>query len=315
MGRRRRRSPPAVDAATGRRGARRFGRPVARRGEPGRGGAPRRRRLARSPWIDRTWGRRAQRLAIRHDRRDSGTEHQPGDPTPPATPAPTPTAGPTPTATPTIGACAPADLVGQDHHVGRSRGLADRRRRGDQHRLCRLHAGEARAAPAHRWCGPGPDRRHDARRRVASSTSRPGDGSRRWSRSSNYCGAAPVPPVQGRVRLARRHPVRRCPADADRRDSPALQRPRPAGRHRDAAMGALMRGLRLVLVASLLVAAAPSAQVASAAGPTLAQLIGQKLVVRMEGTTPSARPARPDPARGDRWRRSCSARTSRRGPR
>ena len=49
-----------------------------------------------------------------------------------------------------------------------------------------------------------------------------------------------------------------------------------------------MRGLRLVLAASLLVAVAPSTQVASAGQPTLAQLIGQKLVVRMEGTTPSA---------------------------
>jgi beta-N-acetylhexosaminidase len=53
-------------------------------------------------------------------------------------------------------------------------------------------------------------------------------------------------------------------------------------------MGALMRGLRLVLVAALLVVVAPATQVASAGGPTLAQLIGQKLVVRMEGTTPSA---------------------------
>ena len=53
-------------------------------------------------------------------------------------------------------------------------------------------------------------------------------------------------------------------------------------------MGALMRGLRLVLAASLLVAVAPSTEVVSAAQPTLAQLIGQKLVVRMEGSTPSA---------------------------
>ena len=53
-------------------------------------------------------------------------------------------------------------------------------------------------------------------------------------------------------------------------------------------MGALTRTLRLVLVASLLVAVAPSTQVVRAGQPTLAQLIGQKLVVRMEGTTPSA---------------------------
>jgi len=53
-------------------------------------------------------------------------------------------------------------------------------------------------------------------------------------------------------------------------------------------MGALMRGLRLVLAASLLATVAPSTQVVSANQPTLAQLIGQKLVVRMEGTTPSA---------------------------
>ena len=53
-------------------------------------------------------------------------------------------------------------------------------------------------------------------------------------------------------------------------------------------MGALMRGLRLVLATSLLVAVAPSTEVVSAAQPTLAQLIGQKLVVRMEGTKPSA---------------------------
>ena len=68
-------------------------------------------------------------------------------------------------------------------------------------------------------------------------------------------------------------------------------------------MGALMRGLRLVLAASLLVAVAPSTEVVSAAQPTLAQLIGQKLVVRMEGTTPSADLLGPDPARRDRWRR------------
>ena len=53
-------------------------------------------------------------------------------------------------------------------------------------------------------------------------------------------------------------------------------------------MGALKRGLRLVLAASLLVAVAPSTEVVSAAQPTLAQLIGQKLVVRMEASTPSA---------------------------
>jgi beta-N-acetylhexosaminidase len=53
-------------------------------------------------------------------------------------------------------------------------------------------------------------------------------------------------------------------------------------------MGALMRGLRVVLATAMLVAVAPSAQVANAGQPTLAQLIGQKLVVRMEGTTPSA---------------------------
>jgi hypothetical protein len=52
-------------------------------------------------------------------------------------------------------------------------------------------------------------------------------------------------------------------------------------------MGALMKGLRLVIAASLLVAVAPSTQVVSAGQPALAQLIGQKLVVRMEGTTPS----------------------------
>jgi beta-N-acetylhexosaminidase len=53
-------------------------------------------------------------------------------------------------------------------------------------------------------------------------------------------------------------------------------------------MGALMRGLRLAVVAALLVAVTPSAQVVAAGQPTLAQLIGQKLVVRMVGTTPSA---------------------------
>ena len=49
-------------------------------------------------------------------------------------------------------------------------------------------------------------------------------------------------------------------------------------------MGALMRGLRLVLAASMLVAVAPSTEVVRAAQPTLAQLVGQKLIVRMEGT-------------------------------
>jgi beta-N-acetylhexosaminidase len=48
-----------------------------------------------------------------------------------------------------------------------------------------------------------------------------------------------------------------------------------------------MKGLVPIVIASLLVAGwAPHVAVAS--GPTLAQLIGQKLVVRMEGLTPSA---------------------------
>jgi len=47
-----------------------------------------------------------------------------------------------------------------------------------------------------------------------------------------------------------------------------VQRPGPACRHRDAAMGSLMRGLRLVLAASLLVAVAPAAQVANAGQPS-----------------------------------------------
>jgi beta-N-acetylhexosaminidase len=53
-----------------------------------------------------------------------------------------------------------------------------------------------------------------------------------------------------------------------------------------------MRTSSKLLVAILLAAAVavgvPSAQPAAAAGPTLAQLIGQKLIVRMDGTTPSA---------------------------
>jgi beta-N-acetylhexosaminidase len=47
------------------------------------------------------------------------------------------------------------------------------------------------------------------------------------------------------------------------------------------------KGLVLVVIASLLVAGS-AAPTAVAGGPTLAQLIGQKLVVRMEGLTPSA---------------------------
>ena len=50
---------------------------------------------------------------------------------------------------------------------------------------------------------------------------------------------------------------------------------------------ATTRGLVSLLVASfLVVGSGPSTT--SASGPTLAQLIGQKLVVRMEGLTPSA---------------------------
>jgi beta-N-acetylhexosaminidase len=48
-----------------------------------------------------------------------------------------------------------------------------------------------------------------------------------------------------------------------------------------------MKGLIPVMIAALLVAGS-TAPTAVAAGPTLAQLIGQKLVVRMEGLTPSA---------------------------
>jgi beta-N-acetylhexosaminidase len=53
-------------------------------------------------------------------------------------------------------------------------------------------------------------------------------------------------------------------------------------------MGALMRTVGMALVAALLFAFAPVTPVASATQPTLSQLIGQKLIVRMEGTTPSA---------------------------
>jgi beta-N-acetylhexosaminidase len=67
---------------------------------------------------------------------------------------------------------------------------------------------------------------------------------------------------------------------------------------RDAAMGAMImsrpstrsaltKSLVIALAASLLVAGW-GPRVAVASGPTLAQLIGQKLVVRMEGLTPSA---------------------------
>jgi beta-N-acetylhexosaminidase len=48
-----------------------------------------------------------------------------------------------------------------------------------------------------------------------------------------------------------------------------------------------LKGLVPVMIAALLVAGS-TAPTAVAAGPTLAQLIGQKLVVRMEGLTPSA---------------------------
>ena len=44
----------------------------------------------------------------------------------------------------------------------------------------------------------------------------------------------------------------------------------------------------------------PARGTATAATPTLAQMIGQKLMVRMDGTTPSADSPRPDPARRGR---------------
>ena len=82
----------------------------------------------------------------------------------------------------------------------------------------------------------------------------------------------------------------------DRRHGPALQRPQPAGRDPDARLGegmtrAVRRPAALVLVAALAlgVGAGPAAGGTLAAGPTIAQLIGQKLVVAMDGTTtPSA---------------------------
>jgi beta-N-acetylhexosaminidase len=56
---------------------------------------------------------------------------------------------------------------------------------------------------------------------------------------------------------------------------------------RPSTRGALAKSLVIALAASLIVAGW-GPRVAVASGPTLAQLIGQKLVVRMEGLTPSA---------------------------
>jgi len=54
------------------------------------------------------------------------------------------------------------------------------------------------------------------------------------------------------------------------------------------AMRTFGRIVAALVVATTLATGAPSAGPAAAAGPTLAQLIGQKLIVRMDGTTPSA---------------------------
>jgi beta-N-acetylhexosaminidase len=74
-----------------------------------------------------------------------------------------------------------------------------------------------------------------------------------------------------------------------------VQRPRRAGYDLDAAVVVVSGPRRLAGIALAMtlaagtIGAAPGAPSASAAAtPTIAQLIGQKLVVRMEGTTPSA---------------------------
>ena len=132
--------------------------------------------------------------------------------------------------------------------------------------------------------------------------------SRPSSRPATTAAPRPVAPVQRRLRLARRQPVHRRAADAYRRDRPAVQRSGPARRHRDAAVGALMRGpasrpgrARLLMVVG---SRGRTGELASAGGaqPTLAQLD------RPEARRPDGRhhaerrPARPNPARRGRWR-------------
>ena len=126
MERRRRRSPPAGDAATTGRGPRGFCRPVAGRSGRCRRGPPRCRGLARSPWVDGTWRRSCPV----------------GSPSATIVETPAPSASPTPThadAADHAGAdtdrdpdtdrhaddrrVRPRGPRGQDHHVGGSRGL------------------------------------------------------------------------------------------------------------------------------------------------------------------------------------------------
>ena len=165
--------------------------------------------------------------------------------------------------------------------------------------------------PARRWYRRGPDRwsdsrdpqrhraragrtRQDARRSRQLLWRRPG---RRPCASRSSCATA-----AGSSPRRRRRPTRRSRRATVRASLPSS----------GCTMGALMRGLRLVLVASLLDGWwLPRTQVASAAGADrVAQLIGQKLVVRMEGTTPSPIcSAGSGAARSVAW--SCSAPTSR----
>ena len=128
----------------------------------------------------------------------------------------------------------------------------------------------------------------------------PGAGLTTLVQVSNVCTAA-VPPVTIAFDLGGDRRLVATPLSPTDATVPPCNGPRDAGRDPDAAVGAvtprtarrrssLRRRLApLALAAAVIlpvVAAAPGT--ATAAGPTLAQLVGQKLVVRMDGTTPSA---------------------------
>ena len=247
MERGRRRSPPS-DAPPRRVGSRRLSRPDARRGGPRRRGAARRRCLARSPWVD---GPAASSPAVRHPRRSSrrpcrataradcnadAADHAGADTAPPDTDR-----------RHRRSARAPPTASRPGSPVGRSGGPPDRRRRADEHRAARPARFEKLESRSSSTVRPRPDRRCEPATTSRSSTLAPGDVLKTLVRGQQ---------------LLRRRPVRRCSVafvlrdaagSSPRRSRRRTRRSRRAtgpgrGADRDAAVGAVMRGLRRALV-------------------------------------------------------------------
>src|SRR6185369_9689869 len=187
-----------------------------------------------------------------------------------------------------------------DHPVGGRRGQPDRPCRAQERWLGGVSPRQAGSPAARRRQRADPDRQPDAtaERAADARTRRRGQHARqRVERLRSRSAAA----GHGRVRVRRWAASRGRARESDRHHDPAVQRRRLTGRDRYAPVGPMNRILRTGLAVALaavgsggpVAAKPPSVAVAItpttvSSSPSIARLVGQKLVVRMEGTTPSA---------------------------